>query len=949
MNLFFKSYHFYLFFFITFWLKTPLLLGIGQSANISATLETIPFNIPAAYNQSPTISFCRSEQGITYISKNNHLVVIDDDKVYTHPINSTIHLSCSHHQKPAFLNKNDLGFISYSPFTGTSFESKLANTSITKTFQPVNIAHNRTHTFFATSIGIYTIGSDSLQFHSFQSNPCKVFTAGAETFAHVFSLGIYRWNGTGFDKVIDQTALKLSEINSITDWDNGWVVASENQQVFFKETVNGYTQRKLPPPFKNNRINHFRKLNDHTLIYFDQGESIKIFNSKRQCTQSFHTNITLPKSHPVDIFTDQFHDLWLVYDYSVYKLNPPGNSLSMNLSARVPNFIYSAGIQSGTIYLGTFDGLFKVELKPNCQCTLHSPNNNTETSMHLIAGSESAIFTAGKNGLYSLKGAEFQKIRSGSFSFLKLINDNQIVARIGNTLFQLTKTKEQKWRVADSLENVSQISSFTKHSDELWLLTQEDMLISNGPDGLIKHSIDCSNILGEKKLLSYQQALLITNEGRLMKIRTETGDIKTAEDIPNAEYLIQSALLKKTSNHYWIAKNEPGGGYLIYDLQNLQEGAPFFNITTNNQFGQLVNIFETKKFIWLIGSQKIVRLLKSPEESTPSKTLRIQSVRDADHQKVSESSRINYKNNHLYFNLGDIRYKNNPQPYYRYRISHYQEKWSDWSSEKTIEFTDLKERKYTFTAQSISHIGHLSDPVSFSFSIAPPFYRTWIAYIIYLLLLLILAFLLYKFHLMNLQRVENRLEEKIRLRLEPVLAEKEKSDKLVEDLLPKTTADELKTSGRAKSKKFELVTVLFSDIQGFTRIAEEMNPEILIDELDKFFFHFDSVVEKYNIEKIKTIGDAYMAAGGIPIKNSSNPVEVVLAGLEMQNYMKELKKQKADIWDLRIGIHTGPVITGVVGHKKLSYDIWGDTVNTASRMESSGEGGKVNISGITYS
>jgi hypothetical protein len=107
-------------------------------------------------------------------------------------------------------------------------------------------------------------------------------------------------------------------------------------------------------------------------------------------------------------------------------------------------------------------------------------------------------------------------------------------------------------------------------------------------------------------------------------------------------------------------------------------------------------------------------------------------------------------------------------------------------------------------------------------------------------------------------------------------------------------------------------------------------------------------VDKYNIEKIKTIGDAYMAAGGIPIKNRTNPVEVVLAALQMQQFMKELKKTKADIWDLRIGIHTGSVIAGVVGQKKFSYDIWGDTVNTASRMESSGEIGKVNISATTY-
>ncbi len=156
--------------------------------------------------------------------------------------------------------------------------------------------------------------------------------------------------------------------------------------------------------------------------------------------------------------------------------------------------------------------------------------------------------------------------------------------------------------------------------------------------------------------------------------------------------------------------------------------------------------------------------------------------------------------------------------------------------------------------------------------------------------------------------------------------------------------------GNKKSKwdKYEMVTVLFSDIQGFTKIAEQMNPERLIDELDQFFYHFDSVVDKYKIEKIKTIGDAYMAAGGIPKKNNTNPIEVVLAALEVQQYMRDLKKTKVDIWDLRIGIHTGPVIAGIAGYKKKTNDIWGDSVNIASRMESSGEGGKVNISGETY-
>ena len=129
-------------------------------------------------------------------------------------------------------------------------------------------------------------------------------------------------------------------------------------------------------------------------------------------------------------------------------------------------------------------------------------------------------------------------------------------------------------------------------------------------------------------------------------------------------------------------------------------------------------------------------------------------------------------------------------------------------------------------------------------------------------------------------------------KLDDLTHEKEKSDKMVADILPDRTVQQIRLEGKAKWDKYERATVLFSDIQGFTKIAEEMNPEALIDELDQFFFHFDSVVEKYNIEKIKTIGDAYMAAGGIPEKNSTNPVEVVLAALEMQAYMQQLKSIK---------------------------------------------------------
>ncbi len=267
------------------------------------------------------------------------------------------------------------------------------------------------------------------------------------------------------------------------------------------------------------------------------------------------------------------------------------------------------------------------------------------------------------------------------------------------------------------------------------------------------------------------------------------------------------------------------------------------------------------------------------------------------------------------------------------------------------EYTNLPAGNYLLKVYLIRG-GERKPCMEYSFRILAPFYKTRVAYLLYLAGFILLVWTIFTVWNYNFAKQRYRLEGIINKRTEELLREKDRTEQLLANVLPKDTADEIKSTGKAKKKKFQMATVLFSDIQGFTRIAESLNPEILIDQLDHFFFYFDSVVEKYNIEKIKTIGDAYMCAGGIPEKNRTNPVEVVLAALEMQQYMiklrNELTSKGLPVWDIRIGIHTGPVIAGVIGHKKLSYDIWGDTVNTASRMESSGEAGKINISGSTY-
>ena len=198
---------------------------------------------------------------------------------------------------------------------------------------------------------------------------------------------------------------------------------------------------------------------------------------------------------------------------------------------------------------------------------------------------------------------------------------------------------------------------------------------------------------------------------------------------------------------------------------------------------------------------------------------------------------------------------------------------------------------------------------------------------------------------------ENARQEKLlALKNESLTIEKQKSDNLLLNILPFETAEELKQTGRAKSRRFNNVTVMFTDFKGFTNVSERLDPEKLVSEIDRYFSFFDQVTTKYNLEKIKTIGDAYLCAGGLPHENNTHAGDVVMAALEIQEFMQQQKSHNGDelLIELRIGIHTGPVIAGIVGTKKFAYDIWGDTVNIASRMESSGEVGKVNISGTTY-
>ncbi len=221
------------------------------------------------------------------------------------------------------------------------------------------------------------------------------------------------------------------------------------------------------------------------------------------------------------------------------------------------------------------------------------------------------------------------------------------------------------------------------------------------------------------------------------------------------------------------------------------------------------------------------------------------------------------------------------------------------------------------------------------------------AFIIGFILVVLLAGVL-----LNGYRLKLKANNELEVRNEIILHEKERAEKLLLNILPLAVANELKETGASVAKDYESVTVMFTDFQDFTLVGEKMSPQELVSEIDFYFKAFDKIISQYRIEKIKTIGDAYMCASGIPGTFPEHAVEMVNAAIAIRDFIDKTKQERIKdgkpFFEIRIGINTGPLVAGVVGSTKFSYDIWGDSVNLASRMESNSKTGKINISSSTY-
>ncbi|MCR9154355.1 MAG: hypothetical protein NXI09_09615 [Bacteroidetes bacterium] len=466
--------------------------------------------------------------------------------------------------------------------------------------------------------------------------------------------------------------------------------------------------------------------------------------------------------------------------------------------------------------------------------------------------------------------------------------------------------------------------TFTYLTTEQGLSSNEIMAIQSDNSGVIWLSTQNPALSTGKGLTAIE--IDDTSKGEL-KDRVRLRTFTKSDGLKSLDFFTNSVLLD-SRNRIWWGNNE---GILQLDLSKYQ--------LNNNKPRVYLNQLDIND--QFIDYHKLGESLQSQITFSEAKAF----------SNYPLGLKLYHHQNHLTFNFSAVDWSAPHKIKYSFRLVGQNAKWSPPSAEPKADFRNLTFGDYIFELRAIGESNDWTQPIQYRFSILPPWWHTWWARSIYAALAILLVWFYVRWRTAKLKQRQSELESEvnqatmaIRQQKNEIEAGKRKSDELLLNILPEEVAEELKIKGTAEAKLFDEVTVLFTDFVDFTGLSVQLSAKELVDEIHRYFSAFDQIIEEHGLEKIKTIGDAYMAVCGLPNENEDHAQRVVKAALAIKAFVS----RDPGKFDIRIGVNTGPVVAGIVGVKKYAYDIWGDTVNTASRMESSGEVGKVNISHATY-
>lgn len=752
--------------------------------------------------------------------------------------------------------------------------------------------------------------------------------------------------------------------------DGDWQV-TDTQMNFISEFIN-----KANDIIIKNKFVSGLYLSNGMFAFSTENCGIVIVDNEGGFVAHINQNNGLMNNHIYQLFEDDNQNLWVAMNNGIALLNYSSVFTIFDRDYGIEGGVYDILRFEGRLYLATSEGLFATPLgnkkSDDCMVDGFVPIEGVSLECKRLLNTDGRLFVTNKRGIYEVVNGKAIKKSSlfadgiiRSFEFEDYI---YVASPEGLFVFDISDDFERVGRFENINANIRTVAETIE--GDLWLGTNyEGVFFVDMPEAF-SLDVKTTNYLENNGLPKDHGWIDVyrTHKGTYFSSFKGAFKFKKEEEKFEKQFLIDSIdyrwyypISEDAQGNLWFSsrvdnayQRQTGLRYYYASKDSFISVTQPFNIIKDYSIESIYH--DGNSVVWFGSFGGLLRFdSKQLNRNNHKPNVNIRMVRFGKDSIINPNFiladqlvKIEYKRNSVMFQVS----KPSPQPVddilFQYQLTGRNNEWSPWQKNYKQQYLGLKEGKYTFKVRCKNINGQISEPKSFSFTIMPPFYRTLFAYVIYFIFIVSFFYMILRYRSYLYAKEKNQLERIIRDKTEEIVIQKERAEDLVKNILPEDTARELQTKGRASRKKYEMVTVLFSDIQGFTEIAEHLNPERLLDELDQYVMKFDNIVGNFNIEKIKTIGDAYMCAGGIPQMNRTNPIDVVLAALQMIKFSKEIQEKSEFDWGIRFGVHTGPVIAGVVGSKKMSYDIWGDTVNIASRMESYSEVGQLNISELTY-
>jgi len=991
-----RKYIYFVLFFVLFFFQN--IISFSQNRELgSPFIQNIP---PRDYGyESQNYSIIQDGRGIVYVANLSGVLEFDGKFWRLIKISGTPRLAIDKNNKIYVGGYNEFGFLAPDKERKMTYYSLISKNKGTEMHfgDIINIIPLENEVLFSTDTKLYRWTKEGgFDLVSNDSRSIRIFKVNDRVYVFKAGMGLMKYSNGNFRLVPHGTYFEDKDIIDILSYNDELLVKTNNTWGFYTYTPNKISifSTQADDFILKNGYSKSIVLSDGNIAIGTMRNGVVFINENGDVICNINKQNGLNDDEIADLYIDKSNNLWLSTSNGIARVEAPSAFTYFDKNAGVKGGIGSIIRHNGTLYIASTQGLFYLMDEYQYDYSAGNyfnerffPVKGIKTKCNMLFSIQDELMVSAEDGVYFIRENTAIKASDGILKSIVRSKKHPELVYFGQKEgLAAAKYENGQWKETKTLQKLNkQIRTIAEDDNGfLWMGSDYHGVFRIN---ILKEFNEYAEITEYKNgyglpdgydwldVYSSSKGVLFSTSKGLYRFDYKSNrfyqDTLIGLDFSNKDRWV-FPIVEDIDKNIWLSSGISGGfdkttAVALYSGEN-EKYTLSSSVYNRINKTTIEAIYPDKNgIVWFGSFDGLMRFdSKKVQKNPPPFHLLIRKIvigKDStiyagvglpQDNSIDESliPYFNYKLNSIHFEFVAPSYESEDHIVYQYILEGFDKKWSNWEDNNIKEYTNLSEGEYTFKVRARNIYNEISQTTICRFNIIAPIYRRWYAYLIYSLLIILFIIVVSKWRNYLFAKEKHNLELIIAERTEELVKQKERAEELVLNMLPKDTAEELKVRGSASRKKYNLVTVFFSDVEGFTKIAELMNPDLLIDELDKFFFFFDSVVEKYDIEKIKTIGDAYMCAGGLPKKNRTNPIEVILAALEIQSHMKlleaETEKRNLKIWGLRIGIHTGPVIAGVVGSKKLSYDIWGDTVNTASRMESSGARGEVNISGETY-